>query len=245
MSKRINFAAVTTFASKKQKVDNESNNEIPHPISLVFNYVDDPYMFVDASMVCRAWRKELDMHIFWKNLVEHLDFESPNPRSRKYKTYKSIIAKNAKKLCYCKRNIGEKNNNLKIIEFKIGIIREYCNDRAEFYRTWLTPCYYEFVLKIRDWVRDIDEQLEYKKRCDLCDNEESIYEQIHTLIKDIYKENRCFDRVNKFFNRDVIKVVVRNLYNILNDRFIYIEKFGGVVKSENHPYIPYLVYDDD
>src|ERR1041384_3661721 len=162
MAKRVNPTAVTTSVLKKQKIDNKTNSEILHSISLVFNYVDDPYMFVDASMVCRAWRKELDAHIFWENLVEHLDFESPNPCSRKYKTYKSIIAKNVKKLCYCKRNIGEKNDDLKIIEFKIGIIREYCNKRAEFYRTWLTQCYYEFVLKIHDWVHDIDEQLEYK-----------------------------------------------------------------------------------
>src|ERR1041384_506514 len=128
MSKRVNPTTVITSVLKKQKIDNKTNIEIPHPISLVFNYVDDPYTFVDASMVCRAWRKELDAHIFWKNLVKHLDFESPNPRSRKYKTYKSIIAKNAKKLCYCKRNISEKNNDFKTIEFKIGIIREYYNE---------------------------------------------------------------------------------------------------------------------
>src|ERR1051325_6575672 len=127
MAKRVNATTVITSVLKKQKIDNKTNIEIPHPISLVFNYVDDPYMFVNASMVCRAWRKELDVHIFWKNLVEYLDFKSPNPRSQKYKTYKSIITKNVKKLCYCKRNIGEKNNDLKIIEFKIEIICEYCN----------------------------------------------------------------------------------------------------------------------
>ena len=101
---------ISNSTSKKSKVE-------IHPIQLVFNYIDDPFTFQKASLVCKKWQNILDNHVFWKNLCEHLDLEEPKPKAKKYKTWKLIFIKNINKLCVCKKNIKTKNSNLKIINF--------------------------------------------------------------------------------------------------------------------------------
>ncbi|CAG8790353.1 22146_t:CDS:1, partial [Dentiscutata erythropus] len=59
----------------------ENDDEI-HPIYLVFNYIFDPYIFQKSSLVCKTWKKALDVHPFWRKVVEDCGLESPRPNSR-------------------------------------------------------------------------------------------------------------------------------------------------------------------
>ena len=66
MKRKIN--SIESFATKEQKT------EKIHPLSLVFNYIKDPYEFYNASLVSKEWQKILDNHEYWKQLNEHLEF---------------------------------------------------------------------------------------------------------------------------------------------------------------------------
>ncbi|CAG8794187.1 15697_t:CDS:1, partial [Dentiscutata erythropus] len=57
--------------SKKLKIE----NAVIHPLILIFNYIDDPFKFYNTSLVCKEWKNILNNHIFWENLIEHLEFE--------------------------------------------------------------------------------------------------------------------------------------------------------------------------
>ncbi|CAG8820394.1 15550_t:CDS:1, partial [Dentiscutata erythropus] len=51
--------------------------------------------------------------------------------------------------------------------------------------------------------------------------------QCRNLIKEIYKEKKSTKYVFcDYVEVDFVKVIVRNLYNIINNKFLYIERFG-------------------
>src|SRR5437868_1228073 len=144
---------------QKSNVKKIKNEETIHPISLVFNYIDDPYTFYDASLVCKEWQRVLDTHIFWKNLIEHLGFEEPKPKSRKYKTHKSIFVKNIKKTYEkCRKNIGKENKDLFEIYKKLSILSYYSFNRYEFYEKQL---YSEFCRFTKDELEKLYKQSEH------------------------------------------------------------------------------------
>ena len=49
---------------QKSNVKKIKNEETIYLISLVFNYIDNPYTFYDTSLVCKEWQRVLDTHVF-------------------------------------------------------------------------------------------------------------------------------------------------------------------------------------
>ena len=216
---------ISNSTNKKSKIENKI-----HPIQLVFNYIDDSFTFQKISIVCKKQQNILNNHIFWKNLCEYLDFEEPKPKAKKYKTWKSIFVKNIDKLCICKKNIKTKNSNLKIINFKLRILSYYCLNRSNFYKTEI---YCNFCQYVKDEIEILYQQShDFNDCCELCDNEDLIINSVKQLIKKIYDRKKRFE-FSDFIKKDFVKVIIRNLYNIINNNFIYIERLGGVVKDWN------------
>ena len=219
--------------SKKLKIKNATI----HPLTLIFNYIDDPFEFCNTSLVYKKWKNVLDNHVFWKNLIEHLEFEGSNP---KYKTYKSIFVKNVNKLCWCKKNIGEVNQDLKKIETKLSVLYDFYLDRLGFYKSWIkmkytrSEIYYNLCNYIGEKIFNIYNQCEYKKRCNLYNNQQNILKQIQKLIDNIYEKKNSIKKINKFVVSDLIEVVIYNLKKIINNvDYLYIKRFGGLVRSWN------------
>ncbi|CAG8826007.1 26974_t:CDS:1, partial [Dentiscutata erythropus] len=161
---------------------------------------------------CKEWKNVLDNHVFWENLIEHLEFEGPNPKSKKYKTYKSIFVKNVNKLCWCKKNIGEVNRDLKKIETKLSVLYDFYLDRLGFYKSWVemkytrSEIYYNLCNYMGEKIFNIYNQCEYKKRCNLCNNQQNILKQIQKLIDNIYEKKNSIKKINKFVVSDLIEV---------------------------------------
>ncbi|RIB11119.1 hypothetical protein C2G38_2204292 [Gigaspora rosea] len=65
---------------------------------------------------------------------------------------------------------------------------------------------------------------------------------INELKNSIYKKRKEF-KYTEFFYNDVIRIVLRNLYNILDKKDLYIEKYGGIVKNWDFP--KNLLYNHD
>ncbi|CAG8732309.1 5872_t:CDS:1, partial [Gigaspora margarita] len=73
----------------------------------------------------------------------------------------------------------------------------------------------------------------------LCSNctikkKEFLFNSICQLKDSIYIKLKEV-KYTKFFYKDVICVVLRNLYKILKEDYLYIEKYGGVVKNYDFP----------
>jgi hypothetical protein len=115
------------ISNKKTKI------EQVHPISLVFNYINDPYEFHNGSLVCKSWQQALDTHKFWEEHIDSIGIESPKAKAKKYKTCKSVFVKNADKLCVCKQDFGITNKQIEKIYFKLLILVIYCINRNNFY----------------------------------------------------------------------------------------------------------------
>ncbi|CAG8835855.1 40022_t:CDS:2, partial [Gigaspora margarita] len=65
----------------------ESANEVKnfHFLTLVLNYINDPFTFFFISLVCKLWKRIAKAHDFWENLCNSLEFDPLNPQSKKYK----------------------------------------------------------------------------------------------------------------------------------------------------------------
>ncbi|CAG8846228.1 16427_t:CDS:1, partial [Gigaspora margarita] len=73
----------------------------------------------------------------------------------------------------------------------------------------------------------------------LCSNcaikkKEFSFNSIRQLKASIYVKLKKV-KYTKFFYKDVIHIVLRNLYKILKEDNLYIEKYGGVVKTYDFP----------
>ncbi|CAG8723239.1 13865_t:CDS:1 [Dentiscutata erythropus] len=205
----------------------ENDDEI-HPIYYVFNHIFDPYTFQRCSLVCKSWKKILDEHPFWRKVVEDCGLESPRPNSRKYKTYKSIFVKNFNKLCPCYKGLLKEHDFVYAVNFKLRILREYCYYKLRYKVYKDNYVYRNLVNFVLEKILKLIEKSDMSTHC--------IYllGYVRDLINQIYKKH---DRIEKykeiceFVKVDFIKVVVRNLYRIINDKTLYIEKFGGYVKD--------------
>jgi hypothetical protein len=231
---------------KKQILEssNKKNKFEIHPLSLVFNYINDFSTFYKASLVCKKWQIILDNHIFWKTLCEHLDLEEPKPKAKKYKTWKSIFIKNINKLCICKRNIKIKNSNLKNINFKLRILSYYSLNRLNFYKTEI---YCQLCQYTRDELEILYQQSNnFNEYCKLCNNEEDIIDSVKELINKLYRKKKEFGNIqfSDYIEKDFFKVIIRNLYKIIDyDDYLFIKQLGGVVKNWNFE-IKYIKYED-
>ncbi|CAG8630478.1 21348_t:CDS:2, partial [Gigaspora margarita] len=108
------------------------------------------------------------------------------------------------------------------INFKLDVLQNYCLDRWKFYRPtpiFKTRANYDFCEYLVDEIEPLVNS--------------SIVERAQ--LKDLIYKKRKETKFTDFFYNDVIRVVLRNLYNILNEQDIYIEKYGGHVKNYNYP----------
>ncbi|CAG8797512.1 21049_t:CDS:2 [Gigaspora margarita] len=72
------------------------------------------------------------------------------------------------------------------------------------------------------------------KLCSNCAIKKALFNSIHQLQYSIYKKLKEV-KYTKFFSKDIIRIVLHNLCKILNEKDLYIEKYGEVVKTYNFP----------
>src|SRR5271170_7329187 len=160
------------------EIHDQPNKHIKHIPQLsrkiiipIFNHINDPKQFGRLSKVNKEWKNILDHHHFWKNLIEDLDLSKPNPKTKKYKTYKSIFIKNINNLCFCKTTFAENNKLIKKIHRKLTIFKNFCKNRIDFY--W-QPKYIEYCTNVSNQLDIIIQKNENHKRCEDCNNENEL-----------------------------------------------------------------------
>ncbi|RIB17512.1 hypothetical protein C2G38_2187136 [Gigaspora rosea] len=128
---------------------------------------------------------------------------------------------------------------------------DYCLDRWNFYKPtpiFRTRANYNFCEYLVDELEplvdfSVVEGSEFKL-CSDCTikKKEALFNSVHRLKDSIYRK-KIEIKFTDFFYNDVIRIVIRNLYNILNEQDIYIEKYGGHVKNYDFP--KNLLYNRD
>jgi hypothetical protein len=233
---------------KRKRIEQEL---IIHPISIVFNYIDDFKTFYHASLVCKTWKNILDKHKFWQTINKCLGYEEPRPKAKKYKTYYSIFVKNIDRTCHeCYKNFYLHDKSVYNILFKLHILERYCNNRLDFKIYKYNYTYKNFVEFVRDNITNLTKPFDnYKKSSIICEDcKDKFLKQVEVLIDKIYKKKNNYEKEDKrlcdFVYKDFFKVIIRNLYNIINELFLFIERFGGVVKDYNYKEIYYIDYDE-
>jgi hypothetical protein len=244
------YLEIIETSNKKIKINNilleryEETKDI-HPISLVFNYIDDPYKFQTASLVSKTWQKALDHHQYWEDLLDGIGIKGPKPKAKKYKTYKSIFVKNADKLCKCKSDWGITNKQIDKIRFKISILVHYCINRKKWYTT---KKHFEFCSYVKEELDKIYEQSKKSNCCDKCDNEEILKDLIGDVIDKVRQKKKSIEtsfkyKFSDYFHRDFINIIISSLHRILDNKDLYISRFGGFVQNYNYPKLEYVNYD--
>ncbi|RIB02535.1 hypothetical protein C2G38_2227573 [Gigaspora rosea] len=250
----INQIIDTTFFVKQNRIQfKESDhraNEVKniHFLTLVLNCFDNPFIFLFVSLVCKLWKQIVETHDFWESFCDQLGINGPNPHARKYKTYYSIYLKNLNRLCTsCRKDFGERQTSIKKINFKLDVLNDYCIDRMNFYKPtpiFKTRANYKFCKYLTNtidpWISvDVDFKL-----CSDCtiQKKEFLFDSINELKDSINRKRKKF-KYTEFFYNDVIRIVLRNLYKILNEKDLYIEKYSGVVKNWDFP--KNLLYNRD
>ncbi|CAG8671976.1 13093_t:CDS:1, partial [Gigaspora rosea] len=186
------------------------------------------------------------------NLCDLIQLDPPNPRSKKYKTYHSIFLKNVYRLCTkCRQDFGILQTSIEKINFKLDVLQDYCLDHWNFYKStpiFKTRANYDFCEYLVDELEPlVDSSIVDGAEIKLCSNcaikkKEALFNSIRQLQDSIYKKLKVVN-YTKFFSKDVIRIVHRNLYKILNEKDLYIEKYGGIVKNYNFP--KNLLYNRD
>jgi F-box-like len=199
-------------------------------INSIFNHINDPKEFGRLSRVNKKWKTVLDHHYFWKNLIEDLNLSKPNSRAMKYKTYKSIFIKNINNLCFCKTNFAENNKSIKKIHLKLTRLKSFCEERIDFY--W-QPKYIGYCINISNQIDKIIQKSKINKRCEDCDNKNELIKLLYNLIRNIYHKKGEFEKNNNFsfskwIEEDFVKVIIYNIYKIIQDENLYIKRFGGI-----------------
>ena len=152
-----------------------------------------------------------------------------------------IFVKNVKKLYTCKLNFGQKNRNLGRIHFKIDILFRYCQYKLES-KYYKFKVYRDFVSFVCDNLFNLFNISKNNNVCSLCDTEYFLMEKCRNLIDEIYEEKRSTGyEFCRFVEVDFVRVIIRNLYKIINYECLYIERFGGLVKNYNFKYL--FVYE--
>ncbi|RIB10224.1 hypothetical protein C2G38_2206676 [Gigaspora rosea] len=113
------------------------------------------------------------------------------------------------------KDFGERQTSIKKINFKLDVLNDYCIDRMNFYKPtpiFKTRANYEFSKYLTDTIDPwISEDVDFK----LCSNctiqkKEFLFDSINELKDSIYKKKK-------------------------NEKDLYIEKYGGVVKNWDFP----------
>ncbi|CAG8837980.1 4455_t:CDS:2, partial [Gigaspora margarita] len=199
------------FSKKKPKTFIESKmiesaNEVKniHFLTLVLNYINNPCTFFFVSLVCKLWKRIAESHDFWENLY-----------------------------------FGSKQTSIEQINFKLDVLQDYCLDRWNFYKPtsiFKTRANYDFCEYLVDELEPlVDFSVVESAKLKLCSNctikkKEFLFNSIRQLQDSIYKKSKEVKYI-KFFSKDIIRIVLYNLYKILNEKDLYIEKYGGIVKN--------------
>ncbi|CAG8844341.1 30650_t:CDS:1, partial [Gigaspora margarita] len=138
---------------------------------------------------------------------------------------------------------GSKQTSILKINFKLDVLQDYCLDHWNFYKltsifkTRVNYNFCEYLVDKLDPLVDssIVEGAEIKlySNCTI-KKKEFLFNSIRQLKDSIYVKLKKV-KYTKFFYKDVIRVVLHNLYKILKEDYLYIEKYGGVVKTYNFP----------
>ncbi|CAG8853550.1 21203_t:CDS:1, partial [Gigaspora margarita] len=118
----------------------------------------------------------------------------------------------------------------------LDILQDYCLDRWNFYKP--TPIFktrvnYDFCEYLVDKLKSlVDSSVVEGTEIKLCSNctikkKEFLFNFIRQLQDSIYKKSKEV-KYTKFFSKDVIRIVFCNLYKILNEKDLYIEKYRGI-----------------
>ncbi|CAG8841429.1 4120_t:CDS:1, partial [Gigaspora margarita] len=215
-----------------------------NPFSLILNYINKRNDIINASLVCKEWKNILDNYNFWKKKNEKFGFGLPLPKAKKYKTHYSIFIKNSDKLCWCNKELSTGDTLIRDIYFKIHILEEFCENRNKFYKIKPYNTFITFVQKEINKVIKIIKNEYYYRTGDNCKN--YIINQIQILISSIKKEKGKKEKEKKFSNffyTDFFNIIIHNLYKIINEKDLYIERFGGFVKNFNHSILKFVDYD--
>ncbi|CAG8771528.1 18544_t:CDS:2 [Gigaspora margarita] len=125
----------------------------------------------------------------------------------------------------------------------LDVLQDYCLDHWNFYKP--TPIFktrvnYDFCEYLVDELDPlVDSSIVEAAEIKLCLNctikkKEFLFNSIRQLENSIYVKLKEV-KYTKFFYKDVIRVVLRNLYKILKKDYLYIEKYGRVVKTYDFP----------
>jgi hypothetical protein len=223
------------------------NNNITHPIQLVFNYIDDPFTFQKCSLICKTWKKILDSHPFWEKIVEEIGLEKPKSKARKYKTYKLIFIKNFDKICSCQKGIKIHQKSIDEINFKLRILKRYCDYKLQYKIYKFNYTYRNLILFVKEKIDILINSSYSSIFCNKCNKEKILLDSVKNLINRIYKRCKIYEKTKKickFVKIDLIKVINRNLYNIIDGNTLYIEHFGGYVKNYNYTITNEVEYKD-
>ncbi|CAG8760603.1 3268_t:CDS:2 [Gigaspora margarita] len=141
------------------------------------------------------------------------------------------------------KNFGSKQTLLSKINFKLDVLQDYCLDHWNFYKPtpiFKTKVNYDFCEYLVDELDPlVDSSIVEGAELKLCLNciikkKKALFNSIRQLQDSIYVKLKEV-KYTKFFYKDVIRVVLRNLYKILKKDYLYIGKYGGVVKNYDFP----------
>ncbi|CAG8844874.1 28549_t:CDS:1, partial [Gigaspora margarita] len=141
------------------------------------------------------------------------------------------------------QNFGSKQTSISKINFKLNVLQDYCLDRWNFYKPtpiFKTRANYDFCeYRVDELDLLVDSLVVEGAELKLCSNctikkKEALFNSICQLQYSIYKKLKEV-KYTKFFSKDIIQIVLRNLYKILNEKDLYIKKYEGIVKNYDFP----------
>ncbi|CAG8482515.1 9141_t:CDS:2 [Gigaspora margarita] len=139
-------------------------------------------------------------------------------------------------------------------KFKFGYpelkAKKYKTHRSIFFKNKgkLCFCYQEFSTN-SDLIPDIYFKLHILK--EYCENRNEykgfkFNPHYNSFISFVQKEIEKIIAIIKkyyYYRTDFFKVIICNLYNIINKKDLYIERFGGFVKDFKYPVLKYVDYE--
>ncbi|CAG8852565.1 26349_t:CDS:1 [Gigaspora margarita] len=143
----------------------------------------------------------------------------------------------------CQQDFGKKQISIKQINFKLDVLQDYCLDRWNFYKPtpiFKTKANYNFCEYLVDELEPLVDssivegtKLKLYSDCTI-KKKEYLFNSIRQFKDSIYVKLKEV-KYTKFFYKDAIRVVLRNLYKILTKDYLYIEKYGRIVKTYDFP----------